>query len=204
MTAEILFTLDLVIDELIKDDCEERNWFSTATPGMERHRSSGHLVLLSLIVLSETLVSSWKIIYAKNENIHLRPSYGFLFPNVIKELLRNAGWCPGEISAMDTDSDINCSSAFLLSSMDRNILCKNHLSCDEVRCKAYDIDYDIYESKHVTQGCRCELLPRTNEPADICISWILDDGGMPIVWLSDQGKDQEAVVNVIYCPVVRR
>lgn len=204
MTAEVLFTLDKVIDELIADDRAERNWFSAAKSGRERSKSVGHLVLLSLVVLCETLVASWKNIYAKNENIHLRPSHGFLFPNIIKDRLRNAGWCVGEIDAMDTDSDISCSSAFLLGSINQYILGKSHFSCDKVRCKAYDIDYDTYESKHVAQGCHCKLIPGLHEPANICISWILDDGGMPIVWLSDPGKDEEAVVNVIYCPIVRR
>ena len=204
MTAEVLFNLDLVVNELIHDDRAERNWFSTASFGTDRSRSPGHLVLLSLAILCETLVTSWKAIYTKNEKIHLQVSHGFFFPNILKECLRNAGWCSGEIEALDLDAETYCSSAFLLSHVNRHILGKSHLSCDKDRCKAYDMDHHTYKSKHVMQECRCRLLPGANGAANLCTSWILDDGGMPLVRLSDPGRDEEAFVNVIYCPIVRR
>ena len=204
MTAEVLFTLERVIDELIHDDLQDRNWFSTAKSGTDRSRSPGHLVLLSLIILCETLITSWRAIYDKNEKIHLQVSHGFLFPNIIMERLGNAGWCLGEIEAMELDGDTNCSSAFLMGRVDRYILQKSHLSCEKVQCKAYDIDDRTYKSKHVMQECRCKVLPGADDPANLCTSWILDEGGMPIVWLSDPGNDEEAFVNVIYCPIVSR
>lgn len=105
---------------------------------------------------------------------------------------------------MYLDGDINCSSAFLLGCMNRCIVHKSHLSCDKTPRRAYDIDYHTYESNHTMQECRCKLLPGTSDPAHVCISWIIDEGGMPIVLLSDSGKDEETAVNVIYCPIIRR
>ena len=55
MTAEVLMNWDLVIDELIQGNSGELDCFSTATFGINRSRSPGELIDLSMITFCETL-----------------------------------------------------------------------------------------------------------------------------------------------------
>lgn len=202
-SAQLLDHVDLVLSNLIYDDRRSGEWFSREMDAGERLASPGHLTILSVLLLCETLTNAWHLIYEKNADLHRRPACAHVFPTVLRGLMARAGWCPGEIESPDINADINSSSAYLLAMMDRTVLEKDHTSCDIARCTAYDVDYDSYKTKHTTLGCLCRQLPMLTESINTCISWILDDGGMPLIWLSDLGSDEEALVNVTYCSIVR-
>lgn len=165
-------------------------------------KSPGHLVLLSIMMLYEALHAAATLIY---QHFPGDPFPGHLsnFPPLLKELLEIAGWCAFEIEALEQFPDIRCTSAYFLSMIDRRGLQKDHSSCSLAgKCRAYDVDYDAYVTKHVTPNCKCRFLPPDNSNVPLCVSWILDDGGIPLLTVHDNEDGVQPYLTVTYSPMV--
>jgi hypothetical protein len=165
-------------------------------------KSPGHLVLLSIILLCEHLHSAMHEIYRHLEGTPHLSSYNSMLPSTLILRLEAAGWCPGQIQMLETESSLNCSTAYLLGSMEMAFKGKNHSLCTKARCRAYDVDYKTYVTKHVDVGCKCVELPRTDTPELVSVSKALNQGELPLLWLEDSGIDRDALVRVTSCRLV--
>lgn len=154
---------------------------SQSVGGGEGVGSDADKVLLSIAVLGETLdVARDTVFFSGREEF-----YGVLtweLPDVGKRLLLEAGWCTGEIGALCRDFP-DVSSRYYLSTWDRSTLGKDHSECGE-RCLANQVDEKTYETKHANPKCSCVHLPAEKQQS---IFSILDQGGIPVVWFSDDG-----------------
>jgi len=158
---------------------------SQSENGVQGASSGRDIVLLSITILGETLdVARDTVFFSGREEF-----YGVLsweLPHVGTRLLRDAGWCTGEIAALRRDFP-DVSSLHYFSTWNRSVLGKNHTSCGD-KCLANQIDEKTYETKHTDPECvfaACAHVPVKKR--QVCLS-ILDDGGIPVVWFSDDGE----------------
>jgi len=55
----------------------------------------------------------------------------------------------------------------------------NHSDCGERTCKAYQINKDMYETKHATPDCPCQKLQVDGKK----LAQIFESGGLPVLFL---------------------
>jgi len=138
----------------------------------------GHAVLLSIIILAESLDYPRKEIHWV-QNIEY---FSWSFGSFGKHLLVEAGWCLGELHMLEISMP---AVLYYLSFFDRKRLGKDHGGCSEVRCTANQIDEKVYRTKHVSEGCGCqhvvvEDVTSTHRP----VSDVLRGGRIPVLSLS--------------------
>jgi len=152
---------------------------SQSAYGTQAVSSERDSVLLSIAILGETLdVARDTVFFSGREEF-----YGVLaweLPYFGKRLLQQAGWCTGEISALRHDFP-DVSSLYYVSTWDRSELSKDHSSYSD-RCLANQVDENTYKTRHADPECTCEHLPVGKQQV---VFSILDDGGIPVVWYSD-------------------
>ena len=200
--TSLVRTTDIIIASLVKDDRKQRGAFAPCFGAVERSQSPGHRVLLSIITLCETISIAGREIYEAQSNA-FKPSFSSLCPSILIQRLQSAGWCPWQIECLETDDSMSCLTLYMLSMIDQTCLGKDHTRCSTNKCYGYDVDYETYKSKHSSPNCNCTFLPRTDEDVISFVCWVLDNGGVPLLSLSDTGEDNDASINVIYCPLVR-
>jgi hypothetical protein len=141
-------------------------------------------------------------IYKHLEGTPHLSNYNSMLPSTLVLRLEAAGWCAGQIQMLETETSLNCSTVYLLGSMEMASKGKTHSLCTKARCRAYDVDYETYVTKHVDVGCQCVELPRTDTPELVSVSKALNEGELPLLWLEDSGIDRDALVRVTSCRLV--
>jgi hypothetical protein len=138
--------------------------------------------LLSIAILGETLdVASDMLIFPRREKFYGRLTWEL--PNVGKRLLKEAGWCTGEIAALCRNFP-DKPSLYYLSTWDCLKSGKNHSSCTG-RYLANQVDEKTYKMRHTDPKCDFEHLPVEKPQA---IFEILNEGGILVVLFTDAGK----------------
>ncbi|KAK4941940.1 hypothetical protein LTR10_018270 [Elasticomyces elasticus] len=194
----LMQTCDVVISSLVTDDQRKEGAFAPKKSLVEPARSLGQRVVMSIIVLCETITAAGRQIYDAQPDAY-KPRFGVGFPSLLAERLKSAGYCPWQILQLESDSNMDCGTAYTLSRIDRTQLGKDHSRCSaNDKCYGYDVDYDTYTTRHVVPHCACVELPCAGDGVSLSISWILDDGGLPLLLLDDTGDDEEAAVRVVY------
>ncbi|GFF32135.1 hypothetical protein IFM46972_03445 [Aspergillus udagawae] len=183
--SSIVKDLSHEIGMIVTDKYYDRNPnFYTAEKGWEdeefkigevnwkvgRTGSKAHQLMLSIVVLGETLTNAASVIY-EGFNTYKWP----LCP-MVSFLMELVGWCPFQISQLST----RCTNSHLyyLSFFNQQQFSNNHRRCCKDFCLAYQINEEIYETRHVTADCNCAFISFA-ELADV-FTWI-EQGGTALV-----------------------
>ena len=198
----IINNVEVVLTKLVEYDRRRIGPFSPHHGITDMSKPPGHLILLSIILLCETLDSAMREIYQHLRDTPHLSCFRSIFPSTLILRLEAAGWCPGQIQMLEAETGLNCSTTYLLGSMEMALKGKGHSLCTKARCRAYDVDYETYVTKHVDVGCRCMGLPRKDTAELVSISKALNGGELPLLWLEDSGIDRDALVRVTSCRLV--
>lgn len=198
--AKVTLLLHIILDTVTSLG-RQNNPFDHCNGQILEKNSSGHLVLLSILMLFEVLHQAAELIYG--DSVDPFPGPLPAASAILKGNLVSAGWCPLEIGMLEHMAEISSTAAYFLSMIDRKSLQKDHSRCVSVtKCTAYDVNYDTYETKHVHPGCSCTFLPPIHSSVLLSISWIWDAGGIPLLTFHKEDGDK-ASLKVTYCPKVR-
>ena len=72
-----------------------------------------------------------------------------------ERLLGRSGWCPSQIDVM-VRSPASVQSLYFFTSMHDSVSAGRHNLCDNVKCVAYQTDFESYATQHVNRSCRCD------------------------------------------------
>lgn len=172
---------------LVDHDKRGTGPFTHPLDAIAKSNSIGHRILLSIVLLCEALSTASHRIYHQQLERH-RSNFTSLTPSLLCDRLRAVGWCPWQIESLEAIQNLDCSTLYALSMMDRRALQKDHSKCSVDKCYGYDVNYETYTSKHVSRRCKCAFLPPEGSSVPLCVSWILDDGGLPLLSLSEGGE----------------
>lgn len=156
--------------------------------------NQSEIVLLSLVILEETLDITRRTACYSDGGLQYPP--GRAFPPYLERLLHDAGWCVAEIESLTTESP-HITTLYYCSTFNRHILGKNHSRCTAKRCVSNQMEEATYVTKHVDPTCSCKHHVVSDMQDGISVSSILDNGGVPIVWVSHPpGQEHNITVNV--------
>ncbi|KAI1366247.1 hypothetical protein F5Y08DRAFT_327459 [Xylaria arbuscula] len=88
-------------------------------------------------------------------------------------LLKDQGWCSGEIMAF-TSRGLSLSSFYLLPSRRRRPDWRGHSKCSMTVCNAYHVDDRTYQTLHAESGCKCKH--HIQDGRYVAISHVRSDG----------------------------
>ncbi|KAL3470429.1 hypothetical protein BJX99DRAFT_239542 [Aspergillus californicus] len=143
------------------------------------------VVLFSIITLVDYLRRARIDINIYTYELSL-PALNWDFPPLDQALLA-AGWCPGEISKLNTQTD--CSTRFYLANIDRWAPGKDHRRCTaRAGCQAHQIDESTYRTRH-RPDCKGDAVCWSLGPPPGDIAQVIADGGYPLVNLSHNGRE---------------
>lgn len=159
----------------------------------------GSLVLLSVIILLETLGQAFRTTFVSfHESKIIQPipplysldRFSMDIPSVLTARLKSAGWCAGEIESLEHEA-LLCSSMYVLGSVDRSRLQRVHDKCTKEVCKADQVDKTTYKTKHCDEKCSCSFFPEPGDGTMERVLQILDSGNIPIISISEpKGKEK--------------
>lgn len=99
--------------------------------------------------------------------------------------MMEAGWCPRDIAVgrqVLSEIPLYCASF-----LERRSVPFDHWNCSEQTCRLNNINESTYVTQHRWKDCRCyDVVPDQAE-----IRRILDEGGIPIVYLTSPGMDAQ-------------
>ena len=113
----------------------------------------------------------------------------------LDEVMKNAGWCGGELSTMR--KSCNLSSRYYLSTMNRNVLAKDHRTCVEGRrCQAHQVRFQSYQTKHIPSctdhtGCT-EIGPDIEE-----VVTAIENGGSALIRAHSDSSEERYRLQVL-------
>ncbi|KAL4996885.1 hypothetical protein BDV10DRAFT_202047 [Aspergillus recurvatus] len=144
-------------------------------------------ILLSIITLVEYLRRARIDVNRYSWEANL-PALVWDFPP-LDQALSAAGWCEAEISRLGSQTD--CSTRIYLAQIDRWAQGKDHSRCVAGKgCQVHQIDEATYRTRH-RPDCKGEAMCWGVGPVVEDVVKILDDGGYPLVILSDSGREVE-------------
>ncbi|RDW81285.1 uncharacterized protein DSM5745_04842 [Aspergillus mulundensis] len=148
--------------------------------------STTNTVLFSIITLVDYLRRARIDINMYSFEVNLPPLVWDFPP--LDRALAEAGWCAAEISRLNDQTD--CSTRFYLAQVDRWAQGKDHSRCIAGQgCQAHQIDEPTYRTRH-RPDCKGEMCWDMGPVVEDVVK-ILDEGGYPLVNLSDNSRDVE-------------
>ena len=163
--------------------CISRALDTLATLDLPEHRGSlDGRIGRSIIALAEALyaVILWQ--FRKEVDLcpqgvirHLTLSY---VESYYQKLLEESKWCKSDWSSL-RQSPSSIARLHYLANLTPPKPDTDHLGCDELTCRAYQINSQAYQTKHASRGCKCKQLIVNQEELDK----ILEKGDVPVLFL---------------------
>jgi len=179
---------------------------------------TGHLVLMSIILLGEALDQAKKYVYSeKGEKVRdLNELAGdrnnvlvilaqiteiWKLPFYVRLLLLHGGWCEYEIDTLDkTIDESRISVLYYLSFLDRHQMLplgKGHSDCSREACIVNNVDRKMYKTRH-TDECNgapgtCEFIHLEESEKEFLE--IIRSSGVPLVQVSCQGNSTQLILS---------
>lgn len=147
MIHSLVFRLHQFSDYWIHDTDYWRTFSQSNLPAEAYKVTLSLAIEISICVLQDTLDRSSRRAFGINHDV---PEGLFLCKGLLEGLPR-AGWCPSEISLILHGFDDT--SAFFASRLERRRTKADHSKCSATKCRAFNIDTEVYKTQH-TEGCR--------------------------------------------------
>lgn len=149
---------------------------------------TAEVVLLSITILGEALMKAKRIMLTED------PWRGLSWPTIeiLKERLREAGWCPNEIKRMRGHDEAGL---LYLGNLSRQEFMPKHHQCSIQRCTASDTDETSYLVRHVNQFCDCEHIG-LDMAAQEQMSHLLSRGEIPVVGVTQHSATMPPRIGV--------
>src|SRR5271168_2802443 len=97
-------------------------------------------------------------------------------PAFLENRLKSAGWCPSEVA---NTQRLGPSALYVATNIHRPADGKDHTSCNRIKCKAYDINEETYQTKHNVDGlCSCPFL---GPPLKDVLNILLNTDSIPLI-----------------------
>lgn len=154
-------------------------------------------IALSVLVLGQTLQNAIRAMAEDifDENADDLPQnmkkalrgFSRLQSKFLQKRFQDAGWCKSDVTLFENYLDVE--NLYYASTMQHNGLVRDHSTCLEETCLAYQVVEGTYETKHANSDCNCDHIG-----VDVTIvDRILQQGGVPAVNIS-LGADVELKV----------
>ena len=134
-------------------------------------------IQLSIAILHGTLCIAKMFIFPEST---LWPS-GYKSAFVTTRMIAD-GWCPTDLNLLEETSSLSAVGYYYASLLGPRKEIRDHSACSDVACMAFQIDENVYRTKHVSKECNCQYASVSPEELTAVIQ---KPNGIPLVRFMD-------------------
>jgi hypothetical protein len=142
-------------------------------------------IIISIQTLGTTLELFGQIVFPELAESGRLVTNGFRHNTSIRSLMRDAGWCPTDISALARD--VSVPTLYYACSRLEPRQKYHHAGCTDFNCLSNQVDVSSYTTAHLWEYCECHYLGDPSESPQDRLCSIIDSGGIPVVSLVKSG-----------------